>query len=484
MAQAIDETGHALLDKVHLLKKNALNLPEVIFQNVTNMAPAAAISYDFPLQAALTAAGAALVLSNVVATVAVLLIANSIIQFAKKLPSAGGYYTYISRGLGKPAGAISGFIFFLYAMVLPAEVTVVWAGITQEVIREHLGVNISWIVWEAIMIAVITWFAYTGVQRSAKLGLVLGSIEVAIFVVLAIGLFIHPVTPVNFRHFLPSSSAAGWGGILGFGMIYGILNFVGFEAAAPLAEETKNPRKNIPRSVLFSALVLGAVYIFVAFAVVPGWGENNLEAFATSPSPFTDMASRLWGPAWIFIYFAMTNSSLACSLASTNSAARVLYSMGRVHFLPGVFGEVHATHKTPHRTILMQGVWTFVLALIVGLLWGTLLGFAVLAVTLTIGAMVIYALGNIALPAFYLKEHRDEFSLIKHILFPAIALVLLVYVLFKAVWPIPAYPMNVPFFAAIVWILVMTVLVIYLAKRNPGALAKSGLLVDLDHDEA
>ena len=109
-----------------------------MFQNVANMAPTAAIAYDFPLQAAAIAAGAALFLSNLFALAAVLLISSAIIQFARKLPSAGGFYTYVSRGLGKRAGALSGFVFFLYAGVLPAEVTLIWSGITQDLVARYL----------------------------------------------------------------------------------------------------------------------------------------------------------------------------------------------------------------------------------------------------------------------------------------------------------------------------------------------------------
>ncbi len=102
---------------VQLLPAGALRLRHAIFQSVTNMAPAAAIVYDFPAQA--LAAGAALVLSNVIALVGVILIAFSVIEFARKLPTAGGYFTYISRGLGPRTGAYTGWTFFLYSMVLP-----------------------------------------------------------------------------------------------------------------------------------------------------------------------------------------------------------------------------------------------------------------------------------------------------------------------------------------------------------------------------
>jgi amino acid transporter len=465
------------LEGVERLKPNALRLRDAIFQNLTNMAPAAAMGYDFPVQASVTAAGAAIALSNGISFIAVLLIASSIIQFARKLPSAGGYFTFVSRGLGRRPGALTGLVFFLYAAVLPAEVTLIWAGITEELISEYLGIRISWIVWEALMLAVVTYLAYTGVRRAARIGIIAGSIEIVVFVALGISLLADPVTPPSLDLLLPSSSPAGWSGILGFGLVYGILSFVGFEAAAPLAEETRRPRRNIPRSILSSVAIMGAVYVFVSYAVVCGWGIDDLQGFAGSQSPFTTLADRVWGPAWILIYFAMTNSSLACALASSNASSRVMYSMGRVGLLPRFLGFVHAKNRTPAHAIFVQGCFSMAAALVVGLAWGTLLGFAVLAVTLTIGAMMIYVLGNIALPIFYLKEHRAEFSWLLHLVIPAAATALLLYCLYLVVWPAPVYPLNLPAYIAAGWFVCSTALVLWLARSRPEAMAKAGLLI-------
>jgi amino acid transporter len=465
------------LEGVERLKPNVLRLRDAIFQNMTNMAPAAAMAYDFPVQAAVTAAGAAIALSNGISFIAVLLIVSSIIQFARKLPSAGGYFTFVSRGLGRRLGALSGLVFFLYAAVLPAEVTLIWAGITEEIVYQYLGLRVSWIFWEALMVVAVTSLAYAGVRRAARIGIIAGSIEIIVFVALGVSLLADPVTPPSFELLLPSSSPAGWSGILGFGLVYGILGFVGFEAAAPLAEETRQPRRNIPRAAFSSVAIMGTIYVFVSYAVVCGWGVDDLQSFTTSQSPFTTLASRVWGPAWILIWVAMTNSSFACALASSNASSRVMYSMGRVGLLPRFLGFVHARNRTPAHAIVVQGCITMALALLVGLPWGTQRGFAVLAVTLTIGAMMIYVLGNIALPVFYLKEHRSEFSWLLHLVIPAAATALLVYCLYLVVWPVPVYPLNLPAYIAAGWLIVSAAAVTWLARSRPEAMAKAGLLI-------
>jgi amino acid transporter len=462
---------------VQLLPAGVLRLRHAIFQSVTNMAPAAAIVYDFPAQATVAAAGAALVLSNVVALVGVVLIAFSVIEFSRKLPSAGGYFTYIARGLGPHAGAYTGWTFFLYAMVLPAEVTIIWSGITQALVLKYIHIHVSWIIFEAIMVGVVGFFGYTGVRRSARTAMIAGGIEILIFVALSVGWLVHPASPVSFKPFLPGSSPTGWSGVLGFGLVFGILNFVGFEAAAPLGEETREPRRNVPRAVMGAAVAIGVLYVFVSFATVFGWGFSGVaKGFATNAAPYNVLASRLWGPAWIFVYLAITNSSLACSLAISNQAARVLYAMGRIELLPRVLGKVHPRHNTPYRAVVAQTTATLLIAVVAGLIWGTESGFLVLATTLTIGAIIVYALGNIALTVFYRREHRGEFSVVKHLALPLIALALLVYVLYRTVWPVPAYPLNVPAYLSIVWLVLGFGFVLYLARRARGGLRAAGQL--------
>jgi amino acid transporter len=466
-----------LLVGVQRLKSDVLRLPEVVFQNVANMAPAASIAYDFPVQASLAAAGAAMALSNVIAFLAVMLIASAIVQFSRKLSSAGGFFTFVSRGLGKRTGAVTGLMFFVYAAVLPASVTIIWAGITEDLVAQHLHVHIPWYVWETAMAVIVTTLAYRGVRLSVRIGMIAGGIEIAIFIALAIGLLLDPVTQPTFEYLLPSSAPLGWSGVLGFGLVYGILSFVGFEAAAPLAEETRQPKRSIPRSLVFSALIMGAVYVLLSFAVVAGWGADDLQGFALSRTPFIDLANRLGPTWWLLIYFAMTNSSLACALASTNASARVMYSMGRVGLLPNPLGHVHEKHRTPSRAILLQGCVMEALAVGAGMLWGTGEGFVVLAVTVTIGAMIVYTLGNVALPVFYLREYRSEFSIVKHLIVPATAVSLLVYVVYRTVWPVPVYPLNVPAYAAFGWLGFSVIVVAILARVRPEAVARAGLLV-------
>lgn len=451
------------------LRHGALGLRSVVFQNMTNMAPAAAIVYDFPAQIA--AAGAALWISNSIALFAVLLIASSIIQFSRKLPHAGGYYTYLSRAFGPKTGAFSGWIYFLYALILPAEVTLIWSGIASDFVNQYLHVNIPWYVYQVVILGLVGVFAVTGVQRSARITMVAGGIEILIFVVLAVALLVNPVSPIDFSKIGPASAPDGWSGILGFGLVFGILNFVGFESAAPMAEETADPKRNIPRSVLYSVLILGALYLFMSIATVFGYGLDDISTkFYADPAPFDTMANRVLGIGTLLIFLAATNSSFGCSLATINQGSRVLMSMGRNGLLPRRVGHVHPDYQTPHIAAGTISVIALVVSLAAGFAWGTVTGFAVLAVTLTAGALMIYILGNVGLPVFYRKHDPEGFNWLWHAVLPVVAILLLGYVFYRNFWPIPEYPLNLPGYFAVAWAVIGIILVAVLSRTRPESL--------------
>jgi len=453
------------------LRGEPLKLHHALFQSITNMAPAAAIVYDFPLQVA--AAGAAMVLGNVIALIGIVLIAFTVTEFAKKLPSAGGYFTFISRSMGPTAGTYTGWTFFLYSLVLPGEVTIIWSGIAQGLLLQYWHIHVSWIVLEILMVGLVGALSFTGVKPSAKTAVVVGGIEIAIFFVLSIGWLVHPASPLNFKPFLPSLSPTGWTGVLGLGMVFGILNFVGFEGAAPLAEETENPSRNVPRAVIGSAIAIGLLYVFVSYASVFGWGLPHIASFGSNAAPFNVLASRVWKPAWFLVFLAITNSSFACSMAIGNQASRVLFAMGRAEILPAALAKTHPKHHTPYVAIFTQVVLTLALTIATGLKWGTVTGFGILATTLTIGAIIVYCLGAIGLPIMYSRDYRSEFNVLKHVVVPFAALALLVYVLYKSVWPIPAYPFNVPAILSVIWIVLGIGFVLLVRSRNKGDLSRA-----------
>src|SRR5438309_1613385 len=172
------------------LKPNSLGLLGVTMQAITHIAPA--IAALFFTQFLVTLAGVTAPLAYVAAVVLVLMLGNTLIQLSKALPSAGGYYTYVSRALGARLGFLTSWMFILAVQ-----------GLT------------------------------------------------------------------------------GW------------------EAAAPLAEETQDPKTNTPRSVLLSIVILGVFLVFTYWGVITGFGVDNIKGIQNSPDlPGLALAHDKWGAGW------------------------------------------------------------------------------------------------------------------------------------------------------------------------------------------
>src|SRR5436305_1196206 len=266
------------------LRPNAIGLPGVLFQSITTMAPASAVS--FSLRAAIPFAGGALPLAVLIALIVCTLIALNIGSLARHLPSAGGYFTYVSRGLGPQAGWMTGWLFSLtYLLIVPLQLLVlgpVMDSFAQQYFHLSFGPH-GWAIWAMVFAVIVFGLTYFGIKISADTSVVLGAIEVGVFVLLSIWLIVTAGNGNTAATFNPASSLetglGGWQGIL-HGMIFAFLAFAGFESSAPLAEESHNPRRTVPRAILLAVVSIGVFYVFFFYAGVVGWGFNNISSYA------------------------------------------------------------------------------------------------------------------------------------------------------------------------------------------------------------
>src|SRR5579884_3605673 len=327
------------------LRPNAIGLPGVLFQSITTMAPASAVS--FSLGAAVIFTGGALPLAVLIALLVCSLIALNIGALAKHLPSAGGFFTYVSRSLGPQAGWMTGWLFSLtYLLIVPLQLLVlgpVADAFVQQYFHFTFG-TVGWAVWAMIFAVIIFALTYCGIKLSADTSVVLGCIEISVFVLLAVWLIATAGSGNTAAAFNPASSLepglGGWQGIL-HGMIFAFLAFAGFESSAPLAEEAHNPRRTVPRAILLAAVSIGIFYVFCSYAGVVGWGFNKIASYPNNPDPWGTMASRVWGVFSFIVILAILNSALANANAGVNAASRVLYAMGRTRTLPAPLAQIN-----------------------------------------------------------------------------------------------------------------------------------------------
>lgn len=449
------------------LRKNALGLPEVLFQSITSMAPAAAVATS--LTPALPLSGAALPLSVLLATVACALIASCIGQLAIHIPSAGGMYTYISRSLGTKLGFMSAWIFLLAQPLLLPLIMIVFGTYAEGLVKTLTGVDIPWMVWMIVGTIGLTILTYYGIKISADASVILGGLEMLIIIALSITMIVRGSN--DLATFTPAYSPSGWSGIFQ-GMIFVFLAFVGFEACAPLGEETANPKRNIPRAIIFSAIGIGLFYVLASYAGVTGWGVPHISGYANSAAPWNDLAHKWWGAIGpIIVTFAIINSALGNGNAGINAASRVAYAMGRIGTLPSSFAKL-STHKTPFVAIGIQAGLSLVIGIVTGLIFGPMNAFGLLGAVLTMGLLLLYFASCISAFVFYLRERRQDFRIVQHVIVPLIPLIILCFVFYSQVYPVPAYPLNLTVPIVVIWLVLGVIYLFYLLRKKPAALER------------
>src|SRR4051812_38839551 len=169
-------------DTARGLERNAIGLTEVLFQSITHMAPAVATALS--LGAATLFAGGNTPLAVVFALVAALFTAYSIGELARHLPSAGGMYTYVARGLGSFPGWVMAWAFLLAEPVVPAALYASFGFFGAALITNLTGYSndLLWLPLAVLCGIVVWWLVYRGVTVSTRVGVILGLIEIAIFV--------------------------------------------------------------------------------------------------------------------------------------------------------------------------------------------------------------------------------------------------------------------------------------------------------------
>lgn len=448
------------------LRRNALGLSSVLFQGITHIGPAIGIVFTVPFIALY--AGTASPFAFFFAIVIMLMVANTVSEFSKYMPSAGGYFTFVSKGLGKRFGFMTAWSYFAYDPLGPPAVLGFMGYLAAAVLKSGTGVSVPWWVF-AVAGLLFTWFLiYRGITVSVRTSVVLGTLEVLIMIALAVTFLLHPAhsyswtAPLNPANYPPSK---GFSGIL-YGVVFCLLALSGFESVAPLARETREPRKLLPRAVFGSLILVGILFVFATYASVAGWGVGNMHAFAVNANPYYFLAKKLWGGAWILVFIAIVNSVLADCIATGNAVTRVTYGMGMSGALNPAIAKIHPKYRTPARAVTIETIVVAALTIGVGL-WVTpaqIYGF--LGDIITVAIIVMYSLANIALYFYMRREHRDNFSIWRHALVPALGTLLVLPVLWVTFHPAPPYPFNLVPYIVIVWLIIGAVFMIWNERKN------------------
>ncbi len=257
-------------------------------------------------------------------------------------------------------------------------------------------------------------------------------------------------------------------------MVFAIFAITGWDAAAPLAEESQDPKRTVPRAVMGSILIMGVFLVLVSWGQTSGWGTDLLtsggtKSFAGAPQlPAFILGQRYWGGAWWIVLFALFNSAIAVSIACTNASTRFLYGMARAKALPSWLLKIDAKRQTPVNAVILQTGINVLLGLILPIFIGVANVYNVTGTWFTFALAFVYIVANVGLYVFYKREHPEDFS-------------------GSSTWwsrrsapsrcwswsttrsiPLPAWPVGIAPFIVLGWLAIGVIVVFTVYRGQPG----------------
>jgi amino acid transporter len=470
------------------LRRDAIGLREVLFQSITDMAPGAAIAASIP--AGVLFAGGALPLAVVFALVACLFTAWTIGQLARELPSSGSMATYAARGLHPAVGFLTAWGYAMVGWLIPPLVLLQLGFTVAGTLHSEISgypVNLWW-PWAILGLLIIFAAGYFGVRTSARFGTILGVFEIAIFLIMGILLVIHAGNHNTLSVFTTKYTPPAFHGLSGVvaGSVFSILAFGGFEGAAPLAEEARNPGRTVQLAVLLSTLLIGALYVFTTYAADVAFGPRGFTSFTSAGSAsWVGLARSFYGVFWILVFLAIVNSTLANSNAGVNVSSRTAFAMGRIKAFPSLFGLVSEKHRAPINAIVLGTVISLAAMLGLGLHYGPTEAFAMVGTALVILLVAIYIVMNAACIGFFARSQHHHFKVVSHLVVPILGIAAFVPAWcagagikiagIKWITPLPA-PLSYMGPAVAVWMGIGVVYLVYLYVRDPQRVIDVGLI--------
>jgi amino acid transporter len=436
---------------VDLLHSKAVGLIGVLFLTLTGSAPITAMLLNVPIVVG-NGNGLGAPAAFIVATAILLVFSVGYAAMAGKVTAVGGFYSFISHGLGRELGMAMGFCSVVAYAVFEPSLAGGFAYFLNLKLTQLFHVNVPWPILAFAMVGGISILTYFDVKiSSAVLGVALIA-EVIILTIFDAGVLLHSGgTNVQIAALNPLLAFQGFpasgklvAGAAGIGLFFAFWSWVGFEMAPNYAEESKDPKRIVPLSLYISVLALGVFYTVTTWAAESGYltfpdlinaAQNNSATF------FFDVSTRLIG-GWatqIMSYLILTGS-FACGMAFHNTAARYLYSLGREKVLPASLGRTHKYHRTPYVASFVQTGASIVIIALFALFigsndptnqaYGQLYGLMALLGTILI--LAAQAIVSIAIVVYFRTHHPEDHHWWRTLVAPILAFVAQIWVIWLA----------------------------------------------------
>ncbi len=379
-------------DTSRTLQRGQLGLLGVMMPSLAQVAPAFNLFFTTAVMVGL--AGSSVPLIFLISMVGMVATASSLAQFAGVYPSAGSFITYITRAIGIKVAVTVGVITLLGYIIAFAGV---YIFVGSYIVQNVFGNSSIWGLTQIVTIlygVLVTLPVIVGLKVGVRLTVVLYLFEVVLLLALSVTIVVRGgasgLSAVPF-HWPGGSSDV----LVAFSLA--VLAFGGFEAAAPLAEETRNPRRNVPIAVVGAVVISGLIYVLGSYALVTAFGVGNAVQLAGDANPF-HTAAQSFLPAlaplitWIFL------SSVTSSYVAANTqTSRVIFAGARGGLWSHALASVNPRFRTPAAAAI-----AFVApSILIGVLStaitdpGTASGF--LGTYGILGLVIMYLVANVAL---------------------------------------------------------------------------------------
>ena len=404
------------------LKKGSLNLFGVTMTALGQIAPLFSIGFTFGVIAGITGQGVPLVFF--LAFIGILATSNSLACFSEKWPSAGSYISFIGRAIS-PSVALTVFALAVVAeILLNAGIYEYMGGFILNQIFHHPTDSFGLTMVTIIVYATIcTVPVMVGVIVGVRTAVAMYLFELAIISIVVVAILVsggdHGLSTEPLK--VPSGGFQS----VGLAVAIAVIAFLGFDAAAPMAEEAKDPRRSIPRALYLTAFITAVIYIVCAYAISSAF--KTPADLAGNASPLVAAAHRFASPVAILVKWAFLSSATAGFIGASTQISRWMYNTARAELAPPSWAKIHRRFRTPVNAIFWLNAIPVLICCIALVVTSLAIGNVFLASWGAIGMVLAFLVTNLALITQYIRDRRAgaRMPFARHVIAPLCGVVVL-----------------------------------------------------------
>ncbi len=402
-------------------------------QSIAGIAPTTTPTINVAL--AFAVAGTSTWAAFAAGMVVVILIALNLTPFAKKMSGAGSLAGYVGEVFGPGWSLVTGWAMLLAYLATTVAVLSAGAGYGV-VVLEQAGMKVPLVALVLVGGVVCSVLALRNVRLSTGVMLGLEVFSIILIVLLCLAILKSEEALKHLFELRPEPISLG---AVNGALLIAVLSFVGFEEAAALGKEAKNPLRSIPRVLLLTPVVTGLFFVVTSFVIVSGFNHHKINVTG-SEAPLDDLA-RAIGRTDLGLVIASSAwvSLLGCALATLVAGSRIAFSLAERGALPKALGRIHPKLDTPRNAVLLAICVTVPLAIGFSLKADSLDIYDWFGTFATFGIMGAYGLTCAAAPIFLRRQGRLGMG---GVVVALLGMAAVGYFLVVSVYPAQAAPLS------------------------------------------